>query len=153
MAGTSIPFFLYSTGAPPFVVTGGNRSMLAFWLGGASSTTGAVTPPPTPTPTPAAPSPGGVGRYTGPAFPRKKKRLDDLYETADLRPPDPGPAVPDLAPPEPGPAVEDIGASPLPKLVDTGPIKQARPLIDPKRQAQEQDDEEAIVALISRLLH
>lgn len=34
MSGTSLPFFLYPTGAEPFVVSGGYRSIFAFWMGG-----------------------------------------------------------------------------------------------------------------------
>ena len=41
MAATSIPFFLYPTGSPPS--SGGVKSLLAFWMGGATSTT-PVTP-------------------------------------------------------------------------------------------------------------
>jgi KTSC domain len=37
MSGTSIPYLLYPTGAGTASSTGGYRSYLAFWIGGASS--------------------------------------------------------------------------------------------------------------------
>lgn len=96
------------------------------------------------------PAPGGVGgRYTGPAFPRRKKQLDELYKVADLRAPEPGPPVIDLPPPSAPEARESV----LPKLIDAGPIEAAKPLVDEAKLKQEQDDEEAVIVILSRLLH
>jgi hypothetical protein len=40
----AIPFFLYSTGSAPSTTSGGARSLLAFWIGGASDSSTAVPP-------------------------------------------------------------------------------------------------------------
>ena len=163
MAG--YPFFLYRTGAVPTVVNGGVRSMLAFWMGGASNPGGAAPPTPTPTPTP---KPGGAGRVVGlphrgpygPAFPTPPRRsMRDLYRSAF--PPTPETVAGEAAEVEaPGrvdaaATIEWQGPSPLPLIMDlgTGPVALgiSMPSMADARAQIMRDDEEAMIVILAAL--
>lgn len=151
---------LFRLGNPPTTTQAGFRSLLAFWIGGASSpATVATTPEPRPEPPPNNPA----GFVTGPrggipasAF-GHKRNLEDFWKR---------PAVEEISD-QPEPVIEPekqlapiapLGPSPLvPLMANTADGNAIAIRVPSMAEAIEkkilEDDEEAIVAILLASIH